>query len=173
MTTSRDAAADDPGVSIEEEDLLARSARALAAEDPEGFIDLSARVRSTVRATTRRSRPVHATFPSDAGGPGAARTDADAAGQDTLVVREWVLVGELRRAVSAFEGVTPTQITVGLDGDRCTGAVVHVSATFGAVLAEAASRVRDTVTATLAEVLGADAMEGTPPVDVFVDDVVA
>lgn len=164
-------------LTTEEENLLARSARAIAAEDPEGFIDLSARVRSTVRATTRRSRPVHATFPSAAGGATTARgteTGADTdTGAGTLVVREWVLVGELRRAVAAIDGVTPTRITVTLDGDTCTGALVHVTATFGAILAEAATRVRRVTLETLETTLGADALElGELPVDVVVDDVV-
>lgn len=151
----------EPRLTVEEEDLLARSARALAAEDPEGFIDLSARVRSTVRATTRRSRPVHASFP----GPD---------GDDLLVVREWVLVGCLREAVTAIRGVTPTQVVVGLDEDRCTSVRVNVTATFGAVLADAAGTVREVVGTTLADVLGEDALPpGGVPVDVVIDDVVA
>lgn len=146
-------------LTTEEEDLLARSARLLASEDPEGFIDVSARVRSTVRATTRRSRPVHATFlsPSD---------------DDVLVVREWVLVGLVREAVDELVGVTPTRITIGLDDDRCTSAAVHVTATYGAVLADAASAVRAAVGRTLVDALGADALPaGGVPVDVTVDDV--
>lgn len=167
VTTPRDAPTA-PEVTIEEEDLIARSARALAAEDPEGFIDLSARVRSTVRATTRRSRPVHATFPTATDDASRAEPVED----DVLVVREWVLVGELRKALASIDGVTPTRITVSLDGDRCTGASVHVTATFRAVLAEAAARVRTVVAATLVTSLGADALrpDGTP-VDVVVDDV--
>lgn len=149
-------------LTTEEEALLARSARLLASEDPEGFIDLSARVRSTVRATTRRSRPVHATFPSPA--------DPD----DVLVVREWVLVGLIREAVDRLVGVTPTQIHVGLDGDRCISATVHVTATYGAVLADAASAVRAAVGRTLVDALGADALPASGvPVEITVDDVIA
>lgn len=151
----------EPRLTVEEEDLLARSARALATEDPEGFIDLSARVRSTVRATTRRSRPVHATYPNTSG-------------DDVLVVREWVLVGCLREAVTGIRGVTPTQIVVGLDQDRCVSVRVNVTATFGAVLADAAETVREVVGSTLAEVLGDDALApGGVPVDVVIDDVIA
>lgn len=151
----------EPEVTVEEENLLARSARALAAEDPEGFIDLNARVRSTVRATTRRSRPVHATFPHTDGGE-----------DDTLVVREWVLVGQLREVVTGIRGVTPTQIVVGLDADRCSSARVHITAIYGAVLADAAGVVRDIVGATLSEILGTDALPtGGVPVDVVIDDV--
>lgn len=146
-------------LTTEEEDLLARSARLLASEDPEGFIDVSARVRSTVRATTRRSRPVHATFPSPSD-------------DDVLVVREWVLVGLVREAVDELVGVTPTRIAIGLDDDRCTSATVHVTATYGAVLADAASAVRAAVGRTLVDALGADALPaGGVPVDVTVDDV--
>lgn len=151
----------EPEVTIEEENLLARSARALAAEDPEGFIDLNARIRSTVRATTRRSRPVHATFPGD-GSDGA----------DTLVVREWVLVGQLREVVVGITGVTPTQIVVGLEADQCVSARVHITATYGAVLADAAGTVRDTVGATLVDLLGKGALPADgAPVDVVIDDV--
>lgn len=151
----------EPAVTVEEEDLLDRSARALAAEDPEGFIDLTARVRSTIRATTRRSRPVHATFPG---------SDTDS--PDTLVVREWVLVGQLREVVTGITGVTPTQIVVGLDADLCTSARVHVTATYGAVLADAAGMVRNVVETTLADTLGTDALptDGVP-VDVLIDDI--
>lgn len=163
MTTADGPGRDAP-VSVEEEALLGRSARLLASEDPEGFIDVSARVRSTVRATTRRSRPVHAVFP-DAAGTVVPQ-------EDTLVVRDWVVVGELREAVGALDGVTPTQITVTLDGDVCTGAAVHVTATFGAVLAEAATRVRRTVLDTLEDLLGPAAFDASAaPVDVTVDDV--
>lgn len=158
--TGPDPAAERP-LSTDEEALLARSARLLASEDPEAFIDVSARVRSTVRATTRRSRPVHATFPSP--------TPDD----DVLVVREWVLVGVLREAVSALVGVTPTQIRVGLEEDRCTSVAVHVTATYGAVLADAASAVRSTVARAVVDTLGADALppEGVP-VEVTIDDVI-
>lgn len=149
----------DADITVEEEDLLARAARALASEDPEGFIDLSARVRSNVRATTRRSRPVHATFPS--GGD-----------DDTLVVREWVLVGQLRERVTALLGVTPTQITVGLEADRCVSSTVHLTATYDAVLAQVADGVRGAVHDTLLTVLGADAIEADSlPIDVVIDDV--
>ena len=148
-------------LTVEEENLLTRSARALAAEDPEGFIDLNARIRSTVRATTRRSRPVHATFPGT--GPDSA---------DTLVVREWVLVGQLREVVAGITGVTPTQIVVGLDADQCVSARVHITATYGAVLADAAGRVRDAVGATLVDLLGEDALPADgAPVDVVIDDI--
>ena len=49
--TGPEGVADVAPVTAEEENLLGRSARLLAAEDPEGFIDVSARVRSTVRAS--------------------------------------------------------------------------------------------------------------------------
>ncbi|NHA70140.1 hypothetical protein [Phycicoccus flavus] len=159
---------DAPPLTTEEEDLLDRSARLLAAEHPEEFIDVSARVRSTVRATTRRSRPVHAVFPSDAQG----------GGPDTLVVREWVVVGALRRALAALPGITPTQIRLRLEADRCRGVEVHVTATYGAVLADAASAVRTATRSTLADVLGPEALfvdrdAAGVPVDVTVDDVTA
>lgn len=158
--TAPDPSAERP-LTTEEEALLSRSARLLATEDPEAFIDVSARVRSTVRATTRRSRPVHATFPSPAGP------------DDVLVVREWVLVGLVREAVATLVGVTPTQIRVGLDDDRCTSASVHVTATYGAVLADAASAVRAAVARTMVDALGADALPADGvPVEVTVDDVI-
>ncbi len=151
-------------LTVEDEELLARSARLLAREDPEAFIDVSARVRSTVRATTRRSRPVHARYPDDPV-PGPDE-------EDVLVVREWVLVGRLREAVAALEAVTPTQIRVRLDEDRCAGVAVHVTVAYGAVVAERAAAVRETVRGTLERVLGVAALpDGGVPVDVTVDDV--
>lgn len=146
-----------------EETILARSARLLAAEDPETFMDISARVRSTVRATTRRSRPVHAVFPSD---------PSDTRG-DSLIVREWVLVGELRQAVGALEGVVPTQIRIRLDEDACTEVTVHVTATYGAILRDVAGEIRGAVEGCLADVLGVGALPGgRVPVDITIDDVI-
>lgn len=146
-----------------EENILARSARLLAAEDPETFMDISARVRSTVRATTRRSRPVHAVFPSD---------PQDARG-DSLVVREWVLVGELRQAVGALDGVVPTQIRVRLEADACSEVTVHVTASYGAVLRDVATEIREAVEECLVDVLGVEALPGgRAPVDITIDDVI-
>lgn len=194
-----------PGLPLttQEEALLGRAARLVASEDPESFIDVSARVRSTVRATTRRSRPVRAVFPS-AGGPaedgdgsdhgrdridridreGIDRDDDDGGSRfpgsgdqghgrgDVLVVREWVAVGGLREALATIPGVTPTRITLALDGDLCTGAAIHISATYGAVLADVASLVRRTVLDTLEVLLGSGAFDATTsPVDVTIDDV--
>ncbi|EAQ00690.1 hypothetical protein JNB_10964 [Janibacter sp. HTCC2649] len=91
---------------------------------------------------------------------------------DTLVVREWVLVGQLREVVVGIAGVTPTQIVVGLDANQCVSARVHITATYGAVLADAAGTVRDAVGATLVDLLGSDALpEDGVPVDVVIDDI--
>lgn len=139
--------------------MLDRSIRALREAHDPGWDQASQRVLAAVRAATRRSWPVDATFPVPNGA-------------DRLSISDQVVISTLRRALDSVESCAPSRISLLLDGHECTGATVSLVAAYGTDLRQAADEARRAVLAALEEVLGPPAFEQrTASVDIAVDDV--
>lgn len=170
--TSPESTADDAlGAGAE---MLARSTRALREAHDPGWDQASHKVLAAVRAATRRSWPVDATFPDDSAVDGPGTSPTPPRGRDRLSVSDQVVISFLRRALERVPSCAPSRISLQLDGHACTGATVSVVAAYGTDLRAAADEVREVVLTALEDLLGPPTFEQrTASVDIAVDDVTA
>ena len=144
--------------------VLARAARSLKEQPVDArWIDISDSIISRVRATTRRTWPVEAEFPT-----AATSSDRQA---DTLRISDHVVRTAVRRALAGVHGAEPTAIDLYLDGHTCTGAHIDVVGVYGDDLQAAGAHLAAIALATLNDLLGLVPALTRADIDVRVNDI--
>ncbi|OZC57872.1 hypothetical protein CH267_08035 [Rhodococcus sp. 06-621-2] len=140
--------------------VLQRAARELreAPEEPRWF-DISNSIISKVRATTRRTWPVDARFP----------TAPEGRESDTLRVSDHVVRTAVLRALSGVHGCQPTEIAVHTDEHKCTGVSLSVVGAYDSDLQAVGNDLARIAMSIVAEILGVSLTRDD--VDVHVDDI--
>lgn len=140
--------------------ILDRAARELrdASEEPR-WVDISSSIISKVRATTRRTWPVDASYPTAPVG-----READSLRVSDQVVRRAVL-----GALTGVHGCQPTDISLYLDDHTCTGISVAVVGAYGSDLQAVGNDLARIAIGVVADTLGVALVRSV--VDVRVDDI--
>jgi hypothetical protein len=143
-------------------DRVERATRRLAETDEPGWVDLPGPIMSRVRSLVIPSKPVAIYSP-----------EGDAV-HDDRGSRTWVsgrvLTTALRRALQ-HPAYAPSNLTLELDGDRCTRVAVELIASYGQDLNNIAQHARATAQDVVADVLGPDP-DGPVPIDVELADII-
>lgn len=144
----------------EDDPILQRAARELrqAPEEPR-WVDISSTILSRVRATTRRTWPVDATFP----------TSPPERASDSLRISDHVVRTAILRALSGVSGSQPVDISLYLDDHACTGLFIAVVGAYGSDLQAVGDELASTAADVVREILGVS-IERTD-IDVRVDDI--
>lgn len=144
----------------EPDGILERAARELreAPEEPR-WVDISNTIVSRVRATTRRTWPVDAAYPTAP--PNRA--------SDSLRVSDHVVRTAILRALSGVHDSQPTDIALYLDEHVCTGLSVAVVGAYGKDLQAVGNELAAIAISVVRELLGVDLVRAD--IDVRVDDI--
>lgn len=149
-------------MSDDQRDLVERATRRLAETDEPGWVDLPGPIMSRIRSLVIPSIAV------------AVHSPDGYAVHDDRGSRTWVsgrlLTNAIRRALQ-HPAYAPSNLTLELDGDRCTRVAVELIASYGQDLNKIAQRARATAQEVVAEVLGPDP-DGSVPVDVELVDII-
>ncbi|MGU3436650.1 hypothetical protein ACNHUS_26985 [Actinomycetes bacterium M1A6_2h] len=137
------------------DEVLNRAAQELRDEEQPSWLELSSRILSSVRDTTRRSWPLDARFPTDQRG-------------DTLRVSDVVVRLEVVRGVD-IPGCSVSSVDLQIDGHTCTGASIDMTAEYGFDIQELARTVARLAAESIDRALGTELTAGD--VDVNVVDV--
>ncbi|NIL74831.1 MULTISPECIES: hypothetical protein [Nocardiaceae] len=125
--------------------LLARAAQELSAHDREPrWVDISSSVLAKVRATTRRTWPVDATYPAE----------SVEQGHDTLRISDHIVRLTVRRALLGVHGADPIAVDLELDGHTCIGAAITVTGAYGTDLHAVGLDLGNLARTTLTDLLG-------------------
>ncbi|WP_264069078.1 hypothetical protein [Mycolicibacterium komossense] len=144
--------------------VLARAARSLKDQPMDAsWIDISDSIISRIRATTRRSWPIDAEYPT-----AAVETERKT---DTLRISDHVVRSTLRRALAGVHGAEPTTIDLYLDDHTCTGAYIDIVGVYGDDLQAVGDELAAIVLNTLADVLGPVRPLTRTDIDVHVHDI--
>ena len=144
--------------------VLDRAARSLQTNATEArWIDISDSIVSRVRATTRRTFPVTAEFP----------TPATISGRfaDVLRISDLVVRNSIRRALVGVFGAEPTAVDLYLDGHTCVGAHIDVVGVYGHDLRAVGDELAAITLSVLDDVLGSPLTLTRDDVDVRVHDI--
>jgi hypothetical protein len=142
--------------------VLARAVRSLTDQPTDtSWIDISDSIISKVRASTRRTWPVDADYPT-----APTRPERKA---DTLRISDHVVRTAIRRALAEIHGAEPTAIDLYLDGHICTGAHIDVIGAYGDDLHAVGDALAAIALATLTTLLGHG--DSLIHVDVHVHDI--
>lgn len=148
----------------ESDPVLARAARSLKDKPVDvRWIDISNSIISRVRATSRRTWPVNAEYPT---APVQPERKAD-----TLQVSDQVVRSALRRALAGVHGAEPTAINLYLDDHTCTGAYIDIVGVYGDDLQAVGDELAAIVLSTLSELLGPVRELSRADIDVHVHDI--
>ena len=144
----------------EDDPILQRAAQELrqAPEEPR-WVDISSTIVSRVRATTRRTWPVDAVFPTSP----AERVS------DSLRISDHVVRTAILRGLSGVRGSQPVDISLYLDDHACTGLFIAVVGVYGSDLQAVGDELASIAAAVVRETLGVS-IERTD-IDVRVDDI--
>lgn len=146
--------------------VLARAAHSLKDQPVDArWIDISDSIISKVRATTRRTWPVDAEFPTAAIHPERKA--------DTLRISDHIVRSAVRRALAGVHGAEPTAIQLYLDGHTCTGAYIDIVGVYGDDLQAAGDDLAAIAVATLNDLLGPAHPLTRTNIDVHVNDITA
>lgn len=144
----------------DEDPILARAARELReAPDEPRWVDISNTILSRVRATTRRTWPVDATYP----------TSPPARESDSLRISDHVVRTALLRALSGVSGSQPTDISLYLDDHACTGLFIAVVGAYGSDLQAVGDELASIAVGVIHDVLGVSIERAD--IDVRIDDI--
>ncbi len=144
--------------------VLARAARSLKDQPVDArWVDISDSIISRVRATTRRTWPVDAEYPTAATEP-ERKTD-------TLRISDHVIRTSVRRALAGVHGAEPTAIDLYLDDHTCTGAYVNIVGAYGDDLQAVGDELAAIVLTTLTDLLGPVRPLTRADIDVHVNDI--
>lgn len=144
--------------------VLARAARSLREQPADAsWIDISDSIISKIRATTRRTWPVDAEYPT-----AATNSEREA---DTLRVSDHVVRAAIRRALAGVHGAEPTAVDLYLDGHTCTGARIEVVGTYGEDLQAVGDALAAIAASTISELLGPGNALARGQLDVHVHDI--
>jgi hypothetical protein len=144
--------------------VLDRAARGLRDQAVDArWIDISDSIIAKVRATTRRTWPVDAEYPTAAKQPERKA--------DTLRVSDHVVRTAVRRALAGVHGAEPTAIELYLDDHMCTGIYVDIVGIYGDDLQGVGDDLAAIALATLNELLGPVRPLTRVDVDVHVHDI--
>lgn len=129
----------------EHDPVLGRAIENLRAAPTEPrWVDISSSVLSKIRATTRRTTPLDARFPT-------APAERE---HDTLRISDAVVTRAIRQALLRAGAIEISSIALYLDESICTGAEVSVTGTYGDDLRSLGSQFADAAVAVLDAVLG-------------------
>ena len=144
--------------------VLARAARGLKEQPVDArWIDISDSIISRVRATTRRTWPVDAEYPTAATQPERKA--------DTLRISDHIVRSAVRRALAGVHGAEPTAIDLYLDGHTCTGAHIEIVGVYGDDLQAEGAHLAAIALATLNDLLGSVPPLTRADIDVRVNDI--
>lgn len=143
-------------------DRVERATRRLAETDEPGWVNLPGPIMARVRSLVIPSMPVAIYSP-----------EGDAV-HDDRGSRTWVagrlLTTSLRRALQ-HSAYAPSNLTLELDGDRCTRVAVELIASYGQDLNKVAQHARVTAQEVVSVALGPDP-DGPVPIDVELADII-
>ncbi len=125
--------------------LMARATAELRAQTADRWVEVQDRILDHVRTASRRSRPVRAQAPVNAGG---------ATLSGNTFVSEQVLRSYLRETLDEVASVSVHQLRFNLDGDVYTGLTIVVRVQFGVDIIQAADALRARAEVCLRELLG-------------------
>jgi hypothetical protein len=135
------------------DEVLDRAARELRDEEQPSWLDLSSRILSSVRDTTRRSWPLDARYPTpDAG--------------DTLRVSDIVVRLAVLRGVD-IPGCSVSSVDLQIDGHTCTGVAIGLTAEYGFDIQELARTVARLAADSVNTALGTELTAGDVDVNVW------
>jgi hypothetical protein len=144
--------------------LLVRAARSLKDQPADArWIDISDSIISKVRATSRRTWPIDAEYPTIATEPERK--------VDTLRISDQVVRSAVRRALAGVHGAEPTAIDLYLDEHTCTGAYIDIVGVYGDDLQAVGDDLAAIVLSTLNELLGPVHQLTRADIDVHVNDI--
>jgi hypothetical protein len=144
----------------EPDSVLARAARELReAPEESGWVDISSAILSKVRATTRRTWPIDASFPTAP--PGRAG--------DTLRVSDQVVRTAVLRSLRGVHGSQPTGVELYVDDHTCTGLSLSVVGVYGSELQMVGDELAQIAIGVVRDHLGVDLARSD--IDVRVDDI--
>lgn len=153
---TRDDAAMTPGP----DSILDRAARELrAAPEEPRWVDISSSIISKVRATTRRTWPVDAEFP----------TSPKERDEDSLRISDHVVRTAILRELKGVHGSQPTEVALYLDDHTCTGMSLAVVGAYGSDLQAVGDELARIAIGVVADVLGLPLTRDD--IDVRVDDI--
>jgi hypothetical protein len=144
--------------------VLARAASSLKDQPTDAsWIDISDSIISRIRASTRRTWPIDAEYPTAATEPERA--------DDTLRISDHVVRTAIRRALSGVHGAAPTAVDLYLDEHTCTGARIDVVGAYGDDLHAVGDALAAIALATLTDLLGPVHGLTHAQIDVHVHDI--
>ncbi|GGF94766.1 hypothetical protein GCM10007304_05790 [Rhodococcoides trifolii] len=135
------------------DEVLDRAARELRDEEQPSWLELSSRILTSVRDTTRRSWPLDAQFPTAENG-------------DTLRVSDIVVRLEVVRGVD-IPGCSVTSVDLRIDGHACTGVSIGLTAEYGVDIQELARTVARLAADSVNTALGTTLTAGDVDVNVL------
>lgn len=147
------------------DDVVAQAAQLMREEPtPAGWVDISARVKARVNATTRRAWPIAVSVED-------LEPTTPARGGDTVHVSHLIISDHVRTAAARVLGCEPEKIDLELDCSTCVGIRIQIIAEYPRDLHDLSARVRAAVEAALPIILGPPRSEVAQPVWVHVSDV--